>query len=228
MDGNWKLRCEDPDIQNQTMYSHCLKLPRAEDIACDNCCDFYCLKSIYLLNIFIFLTRRNFRAQKNAPHFFFVFVPLAAHGKYFLIFFCIFFHIPDMDRDFVIQFRYFIVALERTKKIAALPQNKMLVAISVWLGSHAHILGFFQEWTVIPALKPLLPEPVEQSRSQGWEHDGPWRETSFALDHIAAVQARKQVTESLQKNDINKPARIFLKVTKKIWALAAPTNKQNL
>ena len=145
MDGNWKLRCEDPDIQNQTMYSHCLKLPRAKDIACDNCCDFYCLKSIYLLNIFIFLTRRNFRAQKNAPHFFFVFVPLAAHGKYFLIFFYIFFHIPDMDRDFVIQFRYFIVALERTKKIAALPQNKMLVAISVWLGSHAHILGFFQE-----------------------------------------------------------------------------------
>lgn len=54
MDGNWKLRYEDPDIQNQTMYSHCLKLPRAEDIACDNCCDFYCLKSIYLLNIFIF------------------------------------------------------------------------------------------------------------------------------------------------------------------------------
>jgi hypothetical protein len=48
------------------------------------------------------------------------------------------------------------------------------------------------------------------------------------LDHIAAVQARKQVTESLQKTDINKPARIFLKVTKKIWALAAPTNKQNL
>ena len=78
---------------------------------------------------------------------------------------------------------------------------------------------------VIPALKPLLPEPVEQSRSQGWKYDGPRREISFALDHIAAVQARKQVTEALQKIDINKPARIFLKVTKKFWALAAPTNK---
>ena len=81
---------------------------------------------------------------------------------------------------------------------------------------------------VISALKPLLPEPVEQSRSQGWKYDGPRRETSFALDHNAAVQARKQVTETLQKIDINKSARIFLKAIKKIWALAAPTNKQNL
>ena len=70
INGNWKLRCEDPDIQNQTIYSHYLKLPRAEDIACDNCCVFYCLKSIYLLNIFIFLTRRNFRAQKRTPFLF--------------------------------------------------------------------------------------------------------------------------------------------------------------
>ena len=144
-----------------------------------------------------FFHSAQFQGTKKRTPFLFVFVPLAAHSKYFLIFFA-FFHIPDIDRDFVIQFRYFIVALERTKKIAALPQNKCWLLFRCGWGPMPYS-WFFREWTVIPALKPCSPSLWNKAGPKVGNMTGPEKKPALLWTHCRS-SSKKTGDRVLAKN----------------------------